>query len=164
LKKLMCLCAAVIAGSAFAMGVVKGADLPKSGSFSIHSGWKSIGEVSRISDNHTYGFGSFWGVSYNDAGSGALHTGPVVCPYTLEVISGAGTGQGSCAWGDAEGDKIFTSWSGSLTPAGEFSGMNQITGGTGKFKGIQGKAPFQCKALNEKGQWTCKQQFEYRLP
>lgn len=41
--------------------------------------------------------------------------------------------------------------------------MNTITGGTGKFNGIQGRAPFHCKALNDKGQWTCTQQFEYQL-
>jgi hypothetical protein len=68
------------------------------------------------------------------------------------------------AWGDTDGDKIFTDWSGALKADGTFSGMNQITGGTGKFTGIQGKAPFQCKALNANGQWTCAQQFEYRLP
>jgi hypothetical protein len=164
MKRHVCLWAAVIALSAFTMGVAIAADLPKSGSFSIHSGWKAVGEMSKVSDTVTYGSGNFWGVSYSDAGSGPLHMGAVVCPYTLEVVSGAGTAQGSCAWGDAEGDKVFTSWTGSLTPAGELSGMNQITGGTGKFKGIQGKAPFQCKALNDKGQWTCKQQFEYRLP
>jgi hypothetical protein len=141
-----------------------GADLPKSGSFNIHSGWKAIGDMTKLSDDHMYGSGSFWGVTYNDAGNGPLHAGPVVCPYILEMIKGIGTSQGWCAWGDAEGDKIFTKWSGSLTPAGELTGMNQITGGTGKFNSIQGTAPFQCKALNPNGQWSCKQQFEYRLP
>ena len=164
MKTLVYLLTAVIGISTFATGTAVGADLPKSGSFNIHSGWKAVGEVTKLSDDHLYGFGSFWGVTYNDAGNGPLHTGPVVCPYTLEIVKGAGTSQGSCAWGDAEGDRIFTSWSGSLTPAGELDGMNQITGGTGKFKGIQGKAPFQCKALSANGQWTCKQQFEYRLP
>jgi len=134
MKRLVYLWAAVVAVSVSLIGTAGGADLPKSGSFNIHSGWKAVGEVTKLSDDHLYGFGSFWGVTYNDAGSGPLHAGPVVCPYTLEIIKGAGTSQGSCAWGDAEGDRIFTSWSGSLTPAGELDGMNQITGGTGKFK------------------------------
>jgi hypothetical protein len=164
MNKLRYLWAAVVIISASAVGVALGADLPKSGSFNIHSGWKGIGEMIKISDDHMYGSGSFWGVTYNDTGSGPLHAGPVVCSYTLEIVKGPGTSQGSCAWGDVEGDKILTNYSGSLTPAGELSGMNQITGGTGKFNGIQGKAPFQCKALNANGQWACKQQFEYRLP
>jgi len=85
-----------------------------------------------------------------------------VCPYTLDSLAGAGTAQGTCAWGD--GDRIFTSWSGSFTPAGVLDGMNEITGGTGKFTGVRGKAPFKCQALNADNQWTCTQQFEYRLP
>ena len=66
--------------------------------------------------------------------------------------------------GESDGDRIFTSWSGSFTPAGALNGMNEITGGTGKFSGVRGKAPFQCRALNADNQWTCTQQFEYRLP
>jgi hypothetical protein len=41
--------------------------------------------------------------------------------------------------------------------------MNKITGGTGKFRGIQGQAPFQCRSLNDKAQITCTQQFEYQF-
>ena len=154
---------AVIGVSAFT-GLAVGADLPRSGIFNIHSGWKAVGEVSKVADNHLYGAGNFWGVTYNDAGSGLLHQGAVVCPYTLDSLNGAGTAQGTCAWGDSAGDRIFTSWSGSFTPAGVLNGMNEITGGTGKFSGVLGKAPFQCRALNADNQWTCTQQFEYRLP
>ena len=53
--------------------------LPKSGSFTIHSGWKSIGETTQIADGRTYGSGTFWGVTFNDKGSGPLHIGPVIC-------------------------------------------------------------------------------------
>jgi hypothetical protein len=40
-----------------------------------------------------------------------------------------------CAWGDADGDDIFTSYSGKVSPSGSFDDMNKITGGTGKFNG-----------------------------
>jgi hypothetical protein len=43
------------------------------------------------------------------------------------------------------------------------AGMNKITGGTGKFKGIQGQAPFQCHSLDDEPQVTCTQQFEYQF-
>ena len=43
-------------------------------------------------------------------------------------------------------------------------GSTRFTGGTGKFSGITGKAPFQCKALSGQGHFGCTQQFEYRLP
>ena len=112
---------------------------------------------------HTFGSGNFWGVAFNDAGSGPLHAGPVVCAYTLDTVGGAGTLQGACAWGDADGDKIFTSYVGKVSASGALEGMNNITGGTGKFDGIQGKAPFQCQFLNDQSQAMCTQQFEYQL-
>jgi hypothetical protein len=138
--------------------------LAKSGSFTIHSGWKSIGETTQIADGRTLGSGSFWGVTFNDKGSGPLHSGPVLCPYTLEILNGTLTARGQCSWSDLDGDKFFTDSNGSLPSNGQFDGMNQITGGTGKYAGIQGRAPFHCRPLNGSGQWACTQQFEYRLP
>ena len=137
--------------------------LPSSGTFKLHSGWKGIGETTKISEDHTFGSGNFWGVSFNDAGSGPLHVGPVVCAYTLDTVGGAGTLQGACAWGDADGDKIFTSYVGKVSTSGALDGMNNITGGTGKFDGIQGRAPFHCQFLNDQSQAMCTQQFEYQL-
>jgi hypothetical protein len=164
MKNVMIVLAALTAVGVGTIDIARAQAIPKSGTFTIHSGWKSVGDMTQVAENHSAGSGNFWGVTYNDKGHGLLHAGAVLCPYTLEVINGAGPGKGTCAWGDTDGDKIFTDWSGLLTPAGEFNGMNQITGGTGKFNGIQGKAPFQCKALSANGQWTCSQQFEYRLP
>jgi hypothetical protein len=137
--------------------------LPSSGTFKLHSAWKGVGETTKVGDNHLFGAGMFWGLAYNDTGSGPLHMGAIVCPYTLDTISGAGTAQGICAWSDIDNDKIFTSYSGKISASGAFDGMNKITGGTGKFNGIQGQAPFQCRFLNDQSQATCTQQFEYQL-
>jgi hypothetical protein len=145
-------------------GIVQAQQLPKSGTFSLYSGWKTVGEVVQVGEGRLFGWGGFYGVTFNQRGSGTLHMGQAVCPYTLDLTGGAGPGRGSCAWTDADGDKIFTDYSGSLGTDGVFNGMNQITGGTGKFAGISGKAPFQCKALSAQGQFGCTQQFDYRLP
>jgi hypothetical protein len=139
------------------------ADLPQSGSFKLHSGWKGVGEVVQIEKDHVFGAGHFYGVTFNDAGSGPLHNGAVFCPYALELMNGAGPLQGLCAWSDSDGDKIFTYATGKIAASGAASGEHQITGGTGKFKGIQGKGSFQCIALNDKAQYACTQQFEYSL-
>lgn len=157
---------ALLSGASLAacFGMASAQQLPKSGTFTVHSGWKSIGETTQAAEGRTYGFGSFWGVVFNDKGAGPLHSGPVVCPYTFEILGGTLSAQGQCSWSDPDGDRIFTDWSGSLPPNSQFDGMNKITGGTGKYAGIQGKAPFRCKALNASGQWACTQQFEYRLP
>lgn len=89
--------------------------------------------------------------------------GAVVCSYTLDLTSGAGPFQGTCVWSDGDGDQIFTGYSGKISASGALDGMNKITGGTGKFRGIQGQAPFQCRSLNDKAQITCTQQFEYQF-
>ncbi len=59
--------------------------------------------------------------------------------------------------------RSFGTYSGKISPSGAFDGVNKFTSGTGKFAGIQGQAPFQCRFLNDQSQATCAQQFEYRL-
>ena len=102
-------------------------------------------------------------MSFNDAGSGPLHLATLVCPLAGETINGAGLAGGVCAWTDTDGDNIFITYNDAKLSGGTLEGINQITGGTGKFKGITGTAPFQCKFLNDKGQAVCYQQFEYKL-
>ena len=138
-------------------------ELPKNGTFTVHSGWKAVGETTQVAEGRSYGYGTFWGVAFNDKGSGPLHAGPAVCSYTLEIMKGL-VGQGQCSWGDVDGDKIFSDWTGAMPPNSQFEGMFKLTGGTGKYTGIQGKASDQCKPLNANGQWACTEQFEYRLP
>lgn len=156
----------VAAGLSVAMlcGAGQAQQLPKSGTFSINSGWKANGELVQVGEGRMFGWGGFYGVTFNQRGSGPLHMGQAVCSYTLDLTAGAGPGRGACAWTDADGDKIFTDYTGTLGTDGVFNGMNQITGGTGKFSGITGKAAFQAKALSTQGHFGATQQFEYRLP
>jgi hypothetical protein len=122
------------------------------------------GPQSKVDDRQPSGLGTQRGrFAFQGRKSGPLHAGPVVCAYTLDTVGGAGTLQGACAWGDADGDKIFTSYVGQVTTSGALDGMNNITGGTGKFDGIQGKAPFHCQFLNDQSQAMCTQQFEYQM-
>lgn len=158
--------AVLVSGVSVAMfcGVTNAQQLPKSGTISMTSGWKANGETAQVADGRVLGWGAFYGVTFNTRGSGPLHMGTALCNYTLDLTGGAGPGRGTCAWTDADGDKIFTDYAGTLATNGVFEGMNQYTGGTGKFTGITGKAPFQCKALSAQGHFGCSQQFEYRLP
>jgi hypothetical protein len=139
------------------------ADLPQSGSFKLHSGWKAVGEVVPIEKDHIYGGGLFYGVTFNDAGSGPLNNSPAICNYTIELINGAGPVEGSCTYSDSDGDKMFTNYTGKFAASGAFSGLYQITGGTGKFKGIQGKGTEPCTTLNDQGMYACTEQFEYTI-
>lgn len=157
--KALSLLAAIVFG--FSMG---NAVAEKSGKFNIHSGWKSVGEINTVAENRLLGHGMFYGVTFNEEGKGPLHVGTATCNYILDLNQGAGPGKGTCAWSDADGDKIFTDYSGNLATSGAFEGLNQITGGTGKYNGAKGKVPFQCKMLSASGHVGCTQQFEYQVP
>ena len=83
------------------------------------------------------------------------------------MMNGVGPFEGPCAWGDSDGDKIFTSYTGKFAPSGAAYGEHKITGGTGKFTGIQGDIPHECEGVDSTApgtQGTCVQHFSYRLP
>lgn len=139
------------------------AELPKSGSIKFQTGWKDTGQVLTVADKHLQGHGSVIGVTTNDRGAGPLHKGPAECFYSFFVIEGHGKNKGYCAFGDVDGDRIFTDWSGMVTPDGN-SGSNVITGGTGKYAGIRGDGPWKCKDIGQSGAVSCEQILNYQLP
>ena len=138
--------------------------LPKSGSISIHTGWKDVGEAIEVAEKRMQGHGSVMGINFNDKGSGPLHLGPATCFYAFFAVDGNGKTKGYCAFSDADGDKIFTDFTGSTTPDGQGNGINEIAGGTGKYSGIQGNGPWKCKYASANGHLGCTQRFDYRLP
>ena len=109
------------------------------------------------------GHGSVVGTSFNDKGSGPLHAGPATCFYTFFATESGTKNKGYCAFGDPDGDRIFTDWHGTQSGA-DSEGVNQIAGGTGKYAGIQGSGPWKCKDTGPNGQLFCTQRFDYRLP
>ena len=46
------------------------AQIPKSGSAKVHSGWFSAGETKKVGEKRLYWIGVYWGVSFNDEGKG----------------------------------------------------------------------------------------------
>ena len=157
--------AVIVAGLCFATlcSTVSAQQLPKSGSINFHTGWKLAGEAITPAEKHMVGHGSVAGVTFNDKGSGPLHLGPANCFYTFLVLNDSGKNKGSCAFGDADGDRIFTNFTGNLSPDGD-SGTNEIAGGTGKYAGIQGSGPWKCKSAGSNGESQCAQRLDYRLP
>ena len=137
--------------------------LPKSGTISIHTGWKVAGEALETADKHMQGHGSLVGSSFNDKGAGPLHGGPATCFYTFFASDKGSVNKGYCTFGDTDGDRIFTDWHGKQSGDGG-EGINQIAGGTGKYAGIQGSGPWKCKDVGKNGQSSCTQRFDYRLP
>ena len=151
--------------SALLCAVAGAQQLPKSGSISIHTGFKVSGEAMEVAAKRPQGHGTAGGVSFNDNGSGPLHRGPATCFYTFFANEGGGAkNKGYCAFGDADGDRIFTDWTGTISADGQGNGVNEIAGGTGKYTGIQGSGPWKCRDVGPNGQHDCTQRFDYRLP
>jgi hypothetical protein len=142
-----------------------GQQLPKSGSISFHTAWKFTGEALTVADKHVQGHGSVVGATFNDKGSGPLQLGPAECFITFFVTEGRGKNKGYCAFGDADGDRIFTEFTGTISSGDQGDqGINEIAGGTGKYAGIQGSGPWKCKNAGPNGEVQCAQRLDYRLP
>ncbi len=137
--------------------------LPKSGSINFHTGWKYVADFMSPADKHGMGRGNATGVTFNDKGAGPLHLGPANCFEAFFAIDGRGKGKGFCAFGDPDGDRIFTDFTGTFGPDGA-NGTNEIAGGTGKYAGIQGSGPWKCKMSGGNGELQCAQRLDYRLP
>ena len=137
--------------------------LPKSGSFDTQTGWKATGDAFEVADKRMLGGGSVMGMIFNLKGSGPLHAGPATCFYTFSVVEGSVKNKGYCAFGDADGDLIFTYFHGANATEGT-EGINNIVGGTGKYTGIQGSGTWKSKDVGTKGHHYTRQHFEYRLP
>jgi hypothetical protein len=148
---------------AIACAIASAQQLPKSGTISIHTGWRVTGEAIEVADKRMQGHGSVAGISFNDNGSGPLHAGPAICFYTFFATDGGVKNKGFCTFGDADGDRIFTDWQGANASEGT-AGVNTIVGGTGKYAGIQGSGTWKSKDVGSNGQHLTTQRFDYRLP
>lgn len=75
----------------------------------------------------------FTGISHNKDGAKAFDNLSVRCLVYNETLAGKPQIGGSCVEIDADGDKIFTTFA---------AGVHTIVGGSGKYKGLSGSAPF----------------------
>ena len=79
----------ILFASMLAAGLVLPALAEDAGTIKLHSGWKLIQE--RVDKGVAYG--TLWGVTFNDAGSGPLHMAPVSGTYSLTQETGKGEGE-----------------------------------------------------------------------
>jgi hypothetical protein len=155
---------AVLAGLGL-MATCMAEDLPRSGTISIHTGWKVVAEPIEVGEKITQGHGNVVGVSFNEKGSGPLHGGPAICFFTFFARDGGDVSKGYCSFGDIDGDKIFTDWDGK-NDGKVNQGINRIVGGTGKYKGITGSGPWKIQDTGPAGAGASHvtQRFDYKLP
>lgn len=136
-------------------------DLPKSGHFSIQSIFKAGAPV-KFNDDYSHNTAT--GVTFNEKASGPLHMGKVACSISSFTRKDINKEIGFCTFEDKEGNSIFVQYTGASNAKGEFSGVNDIIGGTGKFQGIRGAGPVACANTNKKSEFPCTEKFDYQLP
>ena len=139
--------------------------VPKSGSVQTHSAFYFAGTVTQVGDQHRYVDGSYWGVSFNDAGSGFLHHAAWHCPGLSEIVGGKNLTVGLCTITDGDRGVIYGTWGGGGPDSGVLEGKLVMTGGTGGYKGIKGLVAFKCTEVSGDGrQLSCVQFISYKLP
>lgn len=83
------------------------------------------------------------GATRNTSGSKVFDNMGVRCLLYSESVSGKPKGRGACTETDSDGDKVFTTFE---------AGIHTLIGGTGKYKGISGTAPYTISPLPAPGQ------------
>lgn len=136
--------------------------IPKAGTIEFHTGWKVTANTVTPAEKYSLGNGGVSGVTFNNEGSGPLHLGPANCVGTFFIKDGKAKDKGFCAFGDAEGDRLFTEYTGIFDAEGA-NGINEIIGGTGKYAGATGSGPYRCKMMGNNGELQCAQRLDYKL-
>lgn len=129
----------------------------------VHSGWKTEGDWREVAEGRSYWSGTYWGVSHNLNGEGMGHEMAWDCPASAQIADGMLSSKGFCTMVDPDGDKIFAEFAGDAILGERFKGHQDYTGGTGKYKGIEGGHGFNCLSIGT-NQFTCLQEMEYTLP
>jgi hypothetical protein len=112
------------------------------------SAWVGQGQMVPTGSSRLYFVGSFRGVIFVENAEGDLHAGRMLCPGTMEVdiASGAQRGEGRCVITRSQTDQVFARWTCSGTHGVECRGVFELTSGTGRFSGIQGRSDFRIRS------------------
>jgi hypothetical protein len=142
--------------------------LPKSGKFTGKYASHQVPEVAQtyeLEKDHVFFLGRSHGVFLNDVADGFLDKTEVTCALVNEIVDGVSTAiNGHCIITDKDGDKVFTAYEGKGSAPGIIAGTNQLTGGTGKFTGIQGNNTFHVTSIGKTLSSWIVWDGEYRLP
>ncbi len=110
-------------------------------------GWLGVGKTQEIEKDHFYWVGEFSGTFFNDKGESSLfHKAGIKCPawFDTDMNNKKTKGGGYCIITDLSGDQAYLAWQneGTPGPGGRGPGTFQYTGGTGKYKEINGNHSF----------------------
>lgn len=85
------------------------------------------------------------GIARNPEGGKFFDNMSVRCVFYREAMGGKVKGNGACVETDSDGDKVFTTFDAGVA-------VHTLIGGTGKYKGISGSAPYTRAYLPAPGQ------------
>ncbi len=135
--------------------------LPKAGNINLQSINKGL-SMDKYTEEYTHG--TITGVTFNEQQKGPMHMGKSACSFSIFTHKEINKSVGFCGYEDKDGDKIFIQYEGASDAKGEWNGTDQIIGGTGKYKNIQGSGPYSCAGTDKEGEFPCTTKLTYRLP
>lgn len=119
------------------------AEPPKEGKYDVHS--VCSGPAYTLAGVKDHMGGVYTATCTPDAAEGTLYHGIVAqCFGAWSLVSGAYEESGSCEMTDHAGDKFF----GVYSKKGQADGTWKVTGGTGKYQGMQSGGPWN--VINQK--------------
>jgi hypothetical protein len=166
--KRLVLTTVLLASTTFLGATAEAQQLPKSGKYTGKYASHLVLEVSQtyeLEKGHVYFLGKSHGVFFNDVADGFLDKTEVTCAIANDLVDGVSAAlNGHCIITDKDGGKIFTVYEGKGSAPGIIAGTNQLTGGTGKFTGIQGNNTFHVTAIGKTLASSIVWEGEWRLP
>ena len=140
-----------------------GHGIAKSGTINFVIGWYfDVDDIAPQADGWAVGGGKAVGALFNNNGSGPLHEGRALCAAVSMVTPEGASNKGNCYFGDQDGDRIYTSFTGDLAKG---AGINTIIGGSGKYAGITGSGPWECDwpGPADNGSFNCRNSLAYEI-
>ena len=116
------------------------AEFPKSGEAEYDTYYVFENLVTMDSGAGIGAVDEFTGITRNVKGEELFDDMSVHCLMHWTLIGDKWDGSGSCVETDRDGDKIFTTFD---------ANAHYLVGGTGKYQGITGKAPYTVDELHE---------------
>ena len=118
---------------------VLGADFPKSGEAEYDTYYVFKNLVTMDSGAGIGAVDEFTGITRNVKGEEPFDDMSVHCLMQWTLINDKWDGSGSCVETDRDGDQVFTTFD---------AAAHYLVGGTGKYAGITGKAPYTVDELH----------------
>ena len=121
--------------AAFGASALAG-ELPKQGTYSLTWTFSGPYTLLEVGEDEWAWISNFTLVIWNNAGEGIYHDMTGDC---IEIGGPERQTSGYCTYTDADGDKIFEAY----TEEEEGKGHDTLTGGTGKYAGLQGGGKYE---------------------